>query len=159
MYDELRENDRIVKQQEEFERREQYRLKRLEYDLRLRTIEKKHADEITVLKMAQDLRIDTVRSEANLEIERAQKRVHTLEISLDGVSDSERVWNLHHRFQVQKASPTARGVSQEDRRRRSTTSFSPLKTPPLSQRPRSSIRGSRRSERPQSTVVSIPMSA
>jgi hypothetical protein len=132
---------------------------KLEYDFQLKSLERKHGEEEANLKMCQNLRLESVRAAAKLEVEKAEKRIRTLELNLNGVSDAERVWNLYSRHQGQRSSVRERGVKyvvSEKRGMVAPCKLSGLELPLLAVRPRSSMRKAKCCPRAQATVRRIP---
>jgi hypothetical protein len=88
-----------MKSLETRERSERYRVMSMNYEAQLKQLHERHRLEFEVLEQTKERTEQTFLSAAAVEIDRANKRIQALESSLRSVSDVERVWNLHHRFE------------------------------------------------------------
>lgn len=96
-FDDLRQNDKIVKNLEQQEINEQFRQMSMGYDFQLHQLEEKHRTEKEILSAVIERKEADLQATADKEIEKAINRIKTLQNSLNNTQDVEKVWNLHHR--------------------------------------------------------------
>jgi hypothetical protein len=142
-YDDLRANSVEIRNREQMERNDRYRSMAMNYEEQLVLLEEKHAREIEVLRVAREGREKVFLAAAAVDIDHAEKRVSGLEVTVKGVADPDRVWNLHHRFDRKPIgpSPPPTRFSKTSLTAKTQTT---LQLPPLADRWRTSQRGSRR---------------
>jgi hypothetical protein len=142
-YDDLRANSVEIRHREQKERNDNYRNMAMTYEAQLLILEERHTKELEVLRVAREGREKTFLAAAAIDIEHASRRVAGLEVTVKGVANPDRVWNLHHRFDRKPVGPSPPPT------RFAKTAVPPaeittLQLPPLATRRRSSHRGSRR---------------
>lgn len=96
-FDDLRQNDKIVKNLEQQEINEQFRQMSMGYDFQLHQLEEKHRTEKEILSAVIERKEAELKATVDREMQNHMNRISTLQNNLNSTQDVEKVWNLHHR--------------------------------------------------------------